>query len=235
MPAHNFIDLTGHVFGRLTVVARAKNNMHRLATWVCECTCGNTVTVNGQMLRSGRTQSCGCLKRELSRKRLTVHGMTNTKEHRHWECMHQRCANKHNQTYGGRSVTVCVRWSGEHGFVHFLEDMGKCPGKGYSLDRIDNNKGYEPGNCRWATAVEQANNRRTSFLITFAGVTMSSTQWARRLGVKGQVIRDRLRAGHPPAVAFCPRPLKKLSVDELTGLTTADENELLTKYLEMRS
>lgn len=160
------IDLTGQRFGRLTVVERAENKWHKTA-WRCSCDCGNMVVANGSHLLSGRVQSCGCLRKELARtsasKRNFSHGGTGTRLYRIWCGAKNRCYDKNNPCfcdYGGRGITVCDEWL--HDFVVFRDwAMSHGYRDTLSLDRIDNNSGYRPDNCRWATWEEQASNKRT--------------------------------------------------------------------------
>ena len=158
-------DLTGKTFGRLTVLHRkgiARNS--RAATWLCQCTCGNRITTESRLLNNGNTTSCGCAQRDYMRAhahRLT-HGESKGAEYKSWCGMKDRCYNRKNPAYdryGGRGITVCVRW--RNSFERFLADMGRKPSTQHSLDRFPNNDGdYEPANCRWATMTQQVKNRR---------------------------------------------------------------------------
>lgn len=155
-------DLTGKTFGRLTVLSFAGIAARKRAyTWLCQCACGKTKTVISHCLRSGHTRSCGCLSRDVCIERSTIHGMTHTPEFRIWKAMISRCTNpkvKSYRDYGARGITVCDRWKND--FAAFHQDMGNRPSPELTLERVDNERGYEPDNVIWATRLSQNRNRR---------------------------------------------------------------------------
>lgn len=191
-----FQDLEGRKFGRLTVMGYA--GKITLSNWFCRCDCGNITKVYAGSLKSGDTTSCGCFNKERVREVKTTHGH-NTKDkvsrtYRTWQNMLDRCKNPNSQqfkNYGGRGIQVCDRWQK---FENFLADMGEKP-NGLSLDRKDNDLGYFKENCRWATIVEQNNNKRTNRYLTFKRKTQTFAQWEHELGFNPSTIKNRLYSG----------------------------------------
>jgi hypothetical protein len=191
----NADDMTGQKFARWTIVRRAENNARNKQRWLCRCECGIERVVEGQNLHSGRSRSCGCLSREVSRQACIArrtHGRSKSLTYSRWMRMRVRCEQPQSVSfphYGARGIGVCPRWLD---FENFLADMGECPTKEHTLDRIDTNGNYEPGNVRWATQKEQQNNRTNNHRITFRGETLTLTQWAERIGVKRVTLQARI-------------------------------------------
>lgn len=181
--------MIGHKFGKLTVLSRQFKNKRGQAHWLCKCKCGNEKIIAGHHLRSGHTKSCGCLNKP--------HGMCGSPVYRIWQNMIKRCEKEKNpayKDYGNRGITVCERW---HDFINFYADMGDRP-KGLTLERIDNNKGYSPNNCKWATMKEQSNNRRDNIIIKHKGQEFSLIKWAKLLNVKYGTLYWRLKIANWP-------------------------------------
>ena len=179
----------GDLYGRLTVLERAVKRHY----WICRCACGTTTTVWKYSLTTGSTTSCGCYSRE----RATTHGMSRRPENVAWRSMIQRCHNPRSggfAQYGGRGITVCDEW---RDFARFFADVGPRPSRRHSLDRIDNARGYEPGNVAWATPTEQSRNTRRNRWITINGVRRTFTDWCRRTGIGAPTAYRRLKRGWP--------------------------------------
>lgn len=192
-----FIDLTDQRFGRLTVIERAENASDGRAQWRCQCDCGNGTIVRGKDLRNMHTTSCGCLGIERRRESTTIHGKCGTRLRNIWGGMKDRCYNPQNARYcryGARGITVCTEWL--HDFQAFWD---WAIANGYhdnlSIDRIDNDKGYSPDNCRWATSKQQNNNVSTNRRVTHNGKTMTLAQWCEAKKVPRSSVYDRLYRG----------------------------------------
>jgi hypothetical protein len=166
MPAK--IDLTGQVFGRLTVVRDSGQRRTGYGViWLCSCSCGNSSLVGGAKLRNGSTRSCGCGVTDATVRRSTKHGHAKRGQkcptYSTWLGMHERCTNENHisyKYYGAKGVKVCARWGD---YERFLGDMGEKPEKGWHIDRIDPDCGYEPGNCEWVSAGENARRRNVHY------------------------------------------------------------------------
>lgn len=190
-----FIDLVGQRFGRLTVMGIAPRRSGVKVQWACKCDCGNVCAPQAGSLRAGRVISCGCERKERSRAACTTHGLHSAPEYMVWYQMHERCRNprhKHFASYGGRGIRVCEAWQD---LEAFLRDMGPRPSASHQLDRKDNEAGYSPDNCRWATRRENAANKRTTVRVTLDGEAMCAAEAARRTGVNRNTVYWRAQHG----------------------------------------
>lgn len=194
------IDITGQKFNMLTAIRRVPNYKPTGVYWLCRCDCGNECVVKKYDLIHLRQISCNCFQKKSAREKHTIHGGINTKLYPIWVSMKQRCKNPNHcayHNYGGRGITVCEEWLGKNGFENFRQWSEKSGYReGLSIDRIDNDKGYSPDNCRWATYKEQANNRRGVHKITFNGETHSPAEWSRIVGISETTIKNRLFKDH---------------------------------------
>lgn len=182
----HFINLVGDRFDRLVVISRVENSSKGHPRWACRCDCGQEVTVEGASLRGAHTKSCGCKKRENAHS--ITHGKSKTVEYQIWRGMISRCENPKVErfpSYGGDGITVCRRWrhgdDRKTGFEYFIADMGERP-PGGTLERKDPTANYEPSNTRWATSLEQANNKRNTRWVLYRGVRMSLCDAVRAAG-----------------------------------------------------
>lgn len=188
--------IIGQKFGRLTVIEECKErDKYKKRIYKCQCDCGNITYVTGCNLRNCNTKSCGCLKH----KGYTIkHGKSNTRLYKVYTNMKARCYNKNNPNYkdwGGRGITICEDWLND--FISFYNwSMNNGYEQGLQIDRIDNNKGYEPNNCRWVDVKTQTNNTRRNVLITYNGKTQSMAQWADELNLSYNTIIFRHRKGY---------------------------------------
>lgn len=229
-----FVDLRGQRFERLLVMSRyeetATRERFRNAMWLCQCDCGTKKLVAGANLTTGNTLSCGCLHREQFGSRQRRHGMTKSPEWRSWSQMIQRCHNAKNgsyRNYGGRGITVCNEWRGSFG--RFFADIGPKPSREHSLERVDNDLGYSPSNCRWASRAEQTRNRRNNNLIEFEGEKLCLLDWAARLGVSRGGIYTRINQGASPqeAISYYKENIKRTGAPMIgSGVVVEFEGQL---------
>ncbi len=194
--------MIGDRHGKLVVISVSRAGSGKRCR--CRCDCGNEVEFQASLLYYPLQRHVACC---------GINGCRSNVKHGHkqegkssptystWRAMRARCSNpKHEawKDYGGRGIEVCERWSK---FENFLEDMGDRP-EGRELGRIDNNDNYCKLNCRWETCVEQANNRRTNRMITCDGITMTVSQWAKKLGRRRGFLFNRLNSGWNPERAI---------------------------------
>lgn len=213
-------DLTNRTFGRLVVIKAISFPDKPRIQWLCRCKCGNEVIVRPGSLASGHAKSCGCLQKEKAAKQAfqmgkgnITHDGTRTSEWLVWKNMRSRCTNPNTRSfprYGGRGIKVCERWSD---FQNFKDDMGCRPSPKHSLDRIDNNGHYEPGNCRWATQKQQQRNRTSNTPAEYLGENRPISEWAEMYGLTTMLLWRRLKMGWPIAIALFWPVAKNVKAD----------------------
>lgn len=217
-------DLTGQCFGKLTVVSRAPNRLipsgvRKISRvmWLCACSCGSgkdVLAATGSLV-GGNTQSCGCKRLDTLAADQGARDISKHPLYARWAGMIQRCTNHNHigyENYGGRGVVVCERW--RNSFLDFLKDMGDMPGRGYSIERKENDGNYEPGNCVWATKGEQSRNTCRNRWIEIGGVTLTVRDWEKERGFKRGAIQRRIDLGWNPEQAVLEpitkgKPLRK--------------------------
>lgn len=195
------INLSGKQFGKLTVIEYAGKRQRPGGSfsydWRCRCECGNEFIADGNCIRRGSATSCGCDNSE----KLCDHGMSKPEHPQHWAWivwsgMRRRCytvSDSAYNRYGGRGIKICDAWL--ESVRQFYADMGDRPTPKHTIERIDNNGNYEPGNCVWATRAEQTENQRSTKLLTFQGESLSISKWARRLGISRRTLSRRIASG----------------------------------------
>ena len=198
------IDLTGCVFGRLTVIEYAGRNCDGVRMWLCRCACGNETVVRGSCLTSGHSKSCGCGKRgRLSEKHWNeTHGGTGTRLYFTWKNMRNRCRCKSSSSYkfyGERGVKVCAEWNDFAAFRDWALLSGYADN--LTIERIDFNGNYCPENCCWIPRKLQAKNTRSAHVIEFNGEALTQADWARRLGIDPTTLCNRIKR-HGAVVAL---------------------------------
>lgn len=188
----------GGKVGRLLLIKeiRMPHGNRTEVGYLCRCDCGNETQVLRSNLLSGAITSCRCYQKEVVSKRNGRHRMSKERVYRTWVEIKTRCFDKNStgyERYGGRGITMCDRW--KNSFEAFLSDMGEPPGKEYSIDRINNNGNYEPGNCRWATPSQQSRNRRSCVMVEYNGEKMCVTDLAEKIGMSAPLLRSRIKRG----------------------------------------
>ena len=189
-------DLTGQKFNRLEVLEFAGRNKHNTALWKCKCDCGNITTATTYGLTHGAKKSCGCYHIEKSRENFkdnATHGLSKTQLYTTWKNMRQRCNNPHNKrysSYGGRGIGICDEWNDYQVFHDWMMEHGWEPG--LTLERIDNDKGYSPDNCRIATWKEQVRNRRKTVYLTYKNEKKPLSEWVEIFGLNMKTCYGRL-------------------------------------------
>lgn len=211
--------LQGTKVGMLQIIRATSRRKHGSVVWECVCDCGKTCFKVTEKL-NGKTRICGCLKVTTN----TTHGelrgrkKAKTRIYEIWSNMRKRCRDMNGaayKNYGGRGIVVCKRWES---FRNFKSDMGNPPSDLHEIERIENGKGYTPGNCRWATIKEQARNKRSNFYITFCGRRRCLAEWCEILGKKYKMVWKRMRYGKQTfeqAIGRAPRrstPLRNTKV-----------------------
>ena len=198
------IDLTGKKFNRLTVLEKAyrKNNKNY---WRCICDCGKEVFVDAQKIRNWHTKSCGCYKYEMNKERLSKHKLSKTRLYVLYRSILQRCyweKTEHYSNYGGRGITVCDEWLNDFKSFYdwayangYKEEKLPSGTNKWTIDRIDNDKGYSPDNCRFVTMKEQCLNRSTTVKLTYNGITLTRKEWAKKVGINEHTIKRRMYDG----------------------------------------
>ena len=185
----NFHDLTGQRFGRLVVQLKIGTNNKGNVEWLCLCDCGNKTVATTVNLNRGHTRSCGCLQLDIR----TRHGEVNSRLYGIWENIKQRCNNPNCSSYswyGQRGISICDDWNDYISFRNWALEHGYADD--LSIDRIDVNGNYEPNNCRWATDLEQSNNKRTNLMISYFNETHSLADWCRIFNLPYDLIHTRL-------------------------------------------
>ena len=192
------INLTGQRYGRLVVLEESPIRKRHSVSWICKCDCGNiTKPLSSDLLRRGHIKSCGCYSTEVRSLTHKKHGKCGSRIYASYRDMLNRCyltTRKSYKDYGGRGITVCDEW--KDSFQAFYEwAIANGYAEGLTIDRIDNDGNYEPSNCRWATDVEQGNNKRNNRLLTYEGKTLSLSQWAKEKRINVTTLHERLSRG----------------------------------------
>lgn len=189
-------DLTDKRFGRLIVIECVGKNKHGHVLWKCKCDCGNDKIATSSHLLKENTTSCGCYAKERSSNQLKKHGKKNTRLYNIWCSMNERCKNKNYKAfalYGARGITVCEEWNDFQKFYDWAVSNGY--NERLTIDRIDNNIGYSPTNCRWSTMEEQQNNRRNNHRCEIYGEVLTLSEISKRYNITYGTLKSRIARG----------------------------------------
>lgn len=214
------IFIIGKKFNKLTVISQGETIVNKCGSinlvYNCKCDCGNEISVRGACIRTGHTKSCGCVRSEMGIKKLTKHGKSSTRAYKSWKRMRQRCFNKNNpdySSYGGRGIKICQSW--QEYFHNFYDDMGEMP-IGFSLDRINVDGDYEPGNCRWIKRSNQMTNVRKTVWVKIRGRKICFSRACKVFGVEEKIAQNFYkRKGMTPIDAIRFLKFKKSTLDHL--------------------
>lgn len=209
----------GSVYNFLTVIEKVEDKKQKHSLWRCSCVCGKNTMCRKSQLATGVKKSCGCKANELIAQSRRTHGKSDSQEWKSWRAIRQRCLNANSKDYaryGGKGITLCDRWMA---FENFYEDMGDAPGPEYTVDRIDGTKGYSPDNCRWATPIEQAQNKRSNRVLLFNGELKCVAEWERVLGFPKDLILDRISRGWDVEEALTTPPIDCRKLISFNGKT----------------
>lgn len=187
-----YIDLTGNKFNSLLVLGKGSRSNDNRIRWRCRCDCGNETLVTTSHLKNGNTKSCGCLQKRIVSNMFLKHGHSNDSTYKSWQAMKNRCTNSFTpdyKYYGGRGIKLDNSW---YNFQNFIKDMGEKPTPQHTIERIDNNKGYNKQNCKWATRLEQAQNTSFNRKFIFNGENLTMSEIARRTNIPYDTLRFRI-------------------------------------------
>lgn len=219
------VDLSEKRFGRLVAKEKLFKNERRQWVWHFDCDCGGFLDAYAQRVLSGGTQSCGCLQKEIAGASLRTHGKSLNKEHVCWKHIVQRCTNPKNRqwkNYGGRCITICGRW--RYSFENFLEDMGEAPYKSFKIERVDNSKGYEPGNCVWCPMKPNVRNRRITLKVMYNGEERVLGELCETEGVGYMAVYQRIHTygASPEAAVAAAKDNQRLDHRDKMHIATID-------------
>ncbi len=209
--ATKYIIRVGDKYNLLTIIEVGLAG--RPYTIKCRCDCGKEKLFIPCNVAKGSVVSCGCFRSSRIGIASVTHGHSKTRTYNIWKGIHTRCTNsKITQwnDYGGRGISVCAAWAD---YVTFLHDMGECPSKFHSIERIETDGNYEPSNCRWATDEEQSRNKRNNVFLTHDGKTLCVSDWSRLLGFSKTTIHQRIKKGWPLEKVLSPKSFHNVKAD----------------------